>query len=110
MEKKEEKTLDFELRATRNNLEGSVARAIRAIASAALAAALFSGAAVAQTSEPDPSEDPAKATEETVNPSTGVTPSAAKPKTVKPTKRKSRPFEPTDRIEAESVISFPANI
>jgi hypothetical protein len=71
---------------------------------------LCSGAAVAQTSEPDPGEDPAKATEETVNPSTGVTPSAAKPKTVKPTKRKSRPFEPTDRIEAESVISFPANI
>ncbi len=109
-EKKEGKTLDSALHATRNRRKGPVTRAIRAIASAALAAALHSGTAGAQIPEADPAESEAKATEETANNSTEATPTAAEPIPVKPSKRTSRPFEPTERIKAESVVSFPANI
>ena len=105
-------------------------RAFRAIVSAALAtaltAALHSGAANAQTPEPDPGESEAIATEQTADDLTGTTtagstgaassdatettPPAAKAVPVKPSKRISKPFEPTEKIDAESVISFPANI
>lgn len=105
-------------------------RAFRAAVSAALATALMavfhSGTASAQTPEPDPGESEEKATEqaaddltgtttaastgEAASDATGTTPAAAKPAPVKPAKKISKPFEPTEKIEAESVISFPANI
>jgi hypothetical protein len=105
-------------------------RAFRAIVSAALTtalmAALHSGTASAQTPEPDPGESEktaaeqaaddstgtttAGSTEGVASDSTGTTPTAAKPVPVKPAKRISKPFEPTEKIDAESVISFPANI
>lgn len=110
MEKKEGKTLDSALHATRNSRKGPITRAARAIATAALSAALYSGTAGAQNPESDPAESEAKATGETANRSTGATPTAAEANPVKPSKRTSKPFKPTERIEAESVISFPANI
>jgi len=110
MEKKEGKTLDSASHATRNNRKGSTTRAIRAIASAALAAALHSGAAGAQLSESDPAKSDAKATEESAKTPTEATPTTSKPEPVKPAKKTSEPFKPTERIEAESIISFPANI
>jgi hypothetical protein len=89
-------------------------------------AALHSGTASAQTSEPDPGESEKTAVEQAADDltgkttagstggaasdATGTTPAAAKPVPVKPAKRISKPFEPTEKIEAESVISFPANI
>ena len=89
-------------------------RAFRAIVSAALTtalmAALHSGTASAQTPEPDPGESEEEAAEQTADDLTGTTPTTAKPVPVKPAKRISKPFEPTEKIEAESVISFPANI
>ena len=105
-------------------------RAIRAIGSAALAAALttalYSGTASAQTAEPNSGESEAKALEQTIDDligtatadsteaaaggATGTTPTATKPEAVNPEKKTSKPFKPTERIEAESVISFPANI
>jgi hypothetical protein len=105
-------------------------RAIRVIVSAALAtaltAALHSSAASAQTTQPDPSERGEKATEQAADDltgttavdsteaaasdATGTTPTTAKPVPVKPSKRISKPFKPTEKIDAESVISFPANI
>ncbi len=102
--------MDSALHATRNRRKGPVTRAVRAIASAVLAAALHSGTAGAQNPEADPAESETKATEETANDSTGAAPTASESNPVKPSKRTSKPFKPTERIEAESVISFPANI
>jgi hypothetical protein len=105
-------------------------RAFRVVVSAALAtaltAALLSGTASAQTPEPDPGESKAKVTEQAADDSSGTTttdsigaaasdatettPTAAKAVPLKPAKRISKPFEPTEKIDAESVISFPANI
>ncbi len=101
--------MDSALHATRNSRRDPITRVVRAIASAALTAALYSGTAGAQNPEPDPAESEAKATGETANHSTGAAPTA-EPSTVKPSMRTSKPFKPTERIEAESVISFPANI
>ena len=102
--------MDSALHATRNSRRGPITRVVRAIASAALTAALYSGTAGAQNPEPDPAESEAKATGETANHSTGAAPTAAEPKPIKASKKTSKPFKPTERIEAESVISFPANI
>ena len=106
--------LDSALHATRNSRRGPITRVVRAIASAALTAALtaalYSGTASAQNPEPDPAESEAKATGETANHSTGAAPTAAEPNPIKASKKTSKPFKPTERIEAESVISFPANI
>jgi hypothetical protein len=106
--------LDSASHATRNRRKGSTTRAIRAIASAALAAvfaaALYSGAAGAQLPEPGPAQSDAEATEESAEASIETTPTTAKPETVEPAKNTSEPFKPTETIEAESVISFPANI
>jgi hypothetical protein len=113
-------------------------RAIRVIASAAFVTALTAGlgsvAASEQTPEPDPGTSETKETEQTTDDSTGTTtdgstgttttdstgaaasdttgatPTAAKTVPIKPAKRILKPFEPTEKIEAESVISFPANI
>jgi hypothetical protein len=88
--------------------------AIRAIASAAFATALIaifhSGLAGAQTSETDPGEKKPELTEETASESPEATPIAPKPSPAKRSKKVSKPFEPTEKIEAESVISFPTNI
>jgi hypothetical protein len=109
MEKKEGKTLDSALHATRNKRNRPMTRAIRVIASAALATALTAAftsiLAGAQTPESELDESEAEATEETASDSTEATPTAAKP-----SRKISRPFKPTERIEAESVISFPTNI
>jgi len=109
MEKKEGKTLDFALPAIRNSRGRYRTRAIRAIASAALAltltAAFDSGLASAQTPETEAGESRAEAAEETKKEQAEATPAPAKP-----SKKISKPFEPTERIEAESVISFPTNI
>ena len=99
-----------------------MARALRAVGSAALAtlltAALQLGAISAQADETDPGESETQTTEQTADDSTEkaasdateTTPSAAKTVPPKPAKKISRPFKPTEKIEAESVISFPANI
>jgi hypothetical protein len=89
-------------------------------------AVLHSGTGSAQTTEPDPGESEKKAAEQAADDltgtttadstgkaasdATGTTPTVAKPVPAKPAKRTSKPFEPTEKIEAESVISFPANI
>jgi len=110
-EEKEGKTLDFALPATRNNRGRFARRAIRAIASAALAltlaAAFDLGFASAQIpeAESEAGERRAEAVEETKKDQAKATPAPAKP-----SKTISKPFEPSERIEAESVISFPTNI
>jgi hypothetical protein len=86
-----------------------MAHAIRGLASAALATALHSGIASAQTPEPDAVEHKTKASEKTASDSTPATPTA-KASPVKPSKQASEPFKPTERIGAESVVSFPENI
>jgi hypothetical protein len=110
MEKKEEKILDFALHATRNRRNRLVMHAIRAIASAALAVALtaafHSALTGAQTPESKAGESEAEAAEKTADDSTEAAPIATEPSK----KKSSKPFEPTERIEAESVISFPTNI
>ena len=87
-------------------------RAVLATSSAALAAALMAalhlGTAGAQA--PDVDESSAKSTEESTNDSTEAAPATARPTPVERPKKASKPFQPTERIEAESVISFPANI
>ena len=95
------------LHATSSRRIGSIARAV---VSAALAATLVSGNVGAQPPDPDRSENEAK----TARPSTGEVvrskPTAAESKPVGPVKRPTKPFVPTDRIDAESVVAFPANI
>ncbi len=116
----------------------AIRTAASAALATALTAALHSSAPSAQTPEPDVGNSKAKAaeqttddstviatddsTETTADDSTGTTAAdstaaasdaartTAKPAPVKPKKRISKPFEPTEKIEAESVISFPANI
>ena len=95
------------LRATRTRRTGLTARAIT---SAALVAALVSGTAGAQAPDADRSETKAKGTEQP----TGDAPRPAQPsaesKPAERAKRSKKPFTPTERIEAESVVAFPANI
>jgi hypothetical protein len=57
---------------------------------------------------PGPATD--DSTSKVTSDATGTTPITAKPVPVKPSKRISKPFKPTEKIDAESVISFPANI
>ena len=89
-------------------------RGICAIASTVLAVALIatshSWLAGANEPEPESRESEAEVIEETASDSPEVTPTAAKPSPAKRSKKISKPFEPTERIEAESVISFPTNI
>ena len=89
-------------------------RAIRAIASTVLAIALIAAShswlAGANEPEPESHESGTEAIEETASDSPEATPTAAKPSPAKRSKKISKPFEPTERIEAESVISFPTNI
>jgi hypothetical protein len=76
----------------------------------AFAMAFASGAASAQTAIPDPSQSEAKAPEQAKEPSIRSIPSATE---LKPAERQKRPpklFHPTERIEADSVISFPSDI
>jgi hypothetical protein len=107
------------LSAIRNRRKRRVSRTARAIAFAALYAtlliALHLGSSVAQTSDDGADERSTESTEETAIDSTEVDPATAQPTPTKstPTKRSkkfSKPFEPSEKIEAESVISFPANI
>jgi len=85
-----------------------------AIAAAVLATALSAvfqpGLAGAQTAESDAGERKAEGTEETASDSGEATPTAAEASPAKASKPISKPFEPSERIEAESVISFPENI
>jgi hypothetical protein len=87
---------------------------IRAITFAALFAtlliALHLGSSVAQTSDDGADERSTESTEEAASESTEVAPATATPTPAKRSKKLSKPFEPTEKIEAESVISFPANI
>jgi len=89
-------------------------RTTRAIAFAAFAAilviALHLGPSVAQTPDDGADERSTESTEETASDSTEVAPAATKETPAKRSKKISKPFEPTEKIEAESVISFPANI
>jgi hypothetical protein len=89
-------------------------RGIRAIASTVLAVALIAAShswlAGADEPEPESHESETEVIEETASDSPEATPTAAKPSPAKRSKKISKPFEPTERIEAESVISFPTNI
>jgi hypothetical protein len=102
------------LSATRNRRKRRVSRTTRAIAFAALTAtlliALHLGPSVAQTSDDGADERSTESTEETASDSTEVAPATAQPTPAKRSKKISKPFEPSEKIEAESVISFPANI
>jgi len=109
------------LSAIKNRRKRRVSRTTRAIAFAALSAtlliALHLGSSVAQTPDDGTDERSTESTEETASGSTEVAPPTAKetPATTKETpakrsKKISKPFEPSEKIEAESVISFPANI
>ena len=106
--------MDFALHAIRNRRNHWITRGICAIASTVLAIALIavSHSWLAGADEPDPEthESETKVIEETTSDSPEVTPPAAKPSPAKRSKKISKPFEPTERIEAESVISFPTNI
>jgi hypothetical protein len=101
---------DSELRAIGTRRDRLATRAIRAIASAVFAATLTAafhpGPSGAQTPEAEPAESEAVSSEEMADDSAEATPTAA----TKPSKKISKPFEPTERIEAESVVSFPTNI
>ncbi len=99
--------LVFALHATRSRRTGLTARAI---ASAVLGAALVSGTASAQTPDADRSETEAKAIEQPTGDVTRPTQPSAESKPAKPVKRSTKPFTPAERIEAESVVAFPANI
>ena len=99
--------LVFALHATRSRRTGLTARAI---ASAVLGAALVSGNTSAQTPDADRAESEAKATEQRTGEATRPTQPSAESKPAKPVKRPAKPFIPTQRIEAESVVAFPANI
>jgi hypothetical protein len=87
---------------------------MRAIASTVLVVALIAAShswiAGADAPEPEPREIETEASEETTSDSAAATPTATKPRPAKRSKKISKPFEPTERIEAESVISFPTNI
>ena len=95
-------------------IRNSRKRSIRAIASAAIATALLaifdSGVAGTQTPAAEPGEKQAELTEETASEAPESTPPTPKPSPAVKSKAISKPFEPTERIEAESVISFPTNI
>ncbi len=98
------------MHATRNRRK----RAIRAIASALIATALIaifhSGVAGTQTPAAEPGEKQAEWTDETASDSPEPTPTAPKPSPTEKSKTVSKPFEPSERIDAESVVSFPTNI
>jgi hypothetical protein len=72
------------------------------------------GAATDDSPGPATDDSPGSATADSTSKvtsdATGTTPITAKPVPVKPSKRISKPFKPTEKIDAESVISFPANI
>ena len=117
--------MDSALPATRNSSSRSLARAIRALGCAALAAALLAGVAAAQTPEPAVTESKSKASEQTARDATVTPPSVAEPaagdatpappsadktSAAKPPKHTSEPFKPSERIQAESVVSFPEDI
>jgi len=108
-------------------------RGIRAaVLAVALATALHAGWAGAQTSESEAGERETRggetaaqastaeqardSTEQKADDSTrvpskaGAPPKAAEPKTGKPPAKASKPFEPSEKIDAESVVSFPSNI
>ena len=81
-----------------------------AVACAALAAALFAGSATAQT----PAPTSTKSLEALTEPDTGnakqATPATTAAKVAAPAKKSSQPFTPTEKIDAESVVPFPADI
>jgi hypothetical protein len=82
----------------------------------------LSGIVVADTDELDSVETEMEATERPIDDAAAGSANSTKPdaaeETLPPTEEKavprakkiSKPFEPTERIEAESVISFPSNI
>jgi len=100
-------------------------RALRALGRSSLAALLLASGATAQTPEPAATGSRTEAAEHAARDATPTPPSAADkaggdsaPVTPKPdqtgaakaSKRASEPFKPSERIEAESVVSFPEDI
>ena len=95
------------LHATRSRRIGLM---VRAIVSAALVAAFVSGNTSAQTPDTDRAETEAKAAEQSTRDVPQPQRSSAGSKPVNRLKRSEKTFIPTERIEAESVVAFPANI
>jgi len=102
-----------------------LARALHALGRTALAALLLASGATAQTPEPAATGSraeaagnaaraatptPPSATDEAGGDSAPVTPKPDQTGAAKPSKRTSEPFKPSERIEAESVVSFPEDI
>ena len=97
--------LVFELHVTSSR--GLAACTIIAVA---FAIALVSGAASAQSPASDPSQSETKAPEQPKENPARSTASATEVKPAERRKRPAKPFIPTERIDADSVISFPTNI
>jgi hypothetical protein len=98
---KPEKTLDFELRATRTRPRRPLARSFGVLVAAPLAAVLFASAVGAQTSEPEAVESEAQEVEKEA-----AEPQISAPKSIKSPSKPPKTFTPTEKIDAESVVSF----
>ncbi len=110
MERKDEKTLDSASRDTGSRRSGRSGFAVGAIACAILSMGLCTG--VARAEEPRQPPPPAKLPEETST-SDPAQALPAPPVTKPPVSKKKKTyktFTPTEKIEAESVISFPSDI
>ena len=57
----------------------------------------------------DPAEEKADDSARTTS-KAGARPKVSEPKTGKPSAKASKPFEPSEKIDAESVVPFPSNI
>lgn len=81
-----------------------------AIVSLAFAIAFASDSASAQAPASDPPQNEAELPEQSKKAPIRSTPLATERKSADRQKRPLKPFIPTERIEADSIISFPSNI
>ena len=110
MERKDEKTLDSASRDTGSRRSGRSGFGVGAIACVILSIGLWTG--VARANEPRQPSPPSKLPEETSTSDPAKTlpaPSVTRPPVSKK-KKTHETFTPTEKIEAESVISFPSDI
>ena len=97
----------FALHATRSR---RIALIVRAIASATIVGLLVSGHTGAQMQDARQAESEANTAEQSAEDATPPARIRSESKPAKRVKRANEPFVPTDRIDAESVVAFPANI
>ncbi len=107
MGRKEGKTLVFASRVTRTRF---AARAAGSIALAAVIVVSEPGTAFAQAPATDRTESESQEAEQPAENTTPSAPASAETQPEQRAKQPAKPFTPTERIEAESVVAFPANI